>query len=179
MPRVTEILTERLRMRRARPNDLDAIHAIMSDPETMRFWSSPPHAELQETERWLNSMIEGDRTGQSDEFVLEHLGVVIGKLGAWRLPEIGFFLHRDWLGRGLATEALQRFIAHAQQEGLGYLTADVDPRNAACLRLLARCGFSETGRKSGTYVVAGQTCDSVYLRRELHAPSQSAEGRDP
>ena len=178
MRRLTEIRTERLRMRRVRPDDLDAIHRIMSDPETMRFWSSPPHAMRVETERWLDSMIEGDRTGQSDEFILEHLGMVIGKLGAWRLPEIGFFLHRDCWGRGLATEALQRFISYAAVRSVEYLTADVDPRNTSCLQLLAKCGFVETGRKSATYVVAGQACDSVFLRCELQVPARREKGRD-
>jgi [ribosomal protein S5]-alanine N-acetyltransferase len=178
MRRATELRTERLRMRRVRGDDLDAIHGIMSDPGTMRFWSSPPHATRAETERWLASMIEADRTGQGDEFVLEHRGVVIGKLGVWRLPEIGFFLCRDCWGLGLATEALQRFISYARGHGVECLTADVDPRNSACLRLLAKCGFIETGRNSATYVVAGQPCDSVYLRRELSAPESSTVGRD-
>jgi RimJ/RimL family protein N-acetyltransferase len=178
MRRATEIHTERLRMRRVRADDLDAIHGIMSDPETMRFWSSPPHATRDETERWLTSMIEAEPSGKSDEFILEHLGLVVGKLGAWRLPEIGFFVRRDCWGEGFATEALQRFISYAREQGVECLTADVDPRNAACLRLLAKCGFIETGRKSATYHVAGQPCDSVFLRYELQAPAPSEMGRD-
>lgn len=165
--RADEIYTERLRMRRVRPDDLDAIHGIMSDPETMRFWSTPPHATLEETEPWFASMLEGDRAGDSDEFILEHQGVVIGKLGAWRLPEIGFLVRRDHWGRGLASEALTRFISYAQDLDLGCLMADVDPRNTACLRVLAKCGFHETGRANATYVVGGQTCDSVFLKLEL------------
>lgn len=174
--RPAEIHTERLRMRRVRADDLDAVHDIMSDPETMRFWSSPPHAKRDETERWLTSMIEADQTGQGDEFVLEYQGTVVGKLGAWRLPEIGFFLRRDCWGLGLATEALQRFISHAAEQRVACLTADVDPRNTACLRLLAKCGFVETGRKSATYVIDGQPCDSVFLRRDLQACVPSDNG---
>ncbi|WP_283937978.1 GNAT family N-acetyltransferase [Sphingomonas caseinilyticus] len=155
-------------MRRVRSADIDAIHAIMSDAETMRFWSSPPHSTLAETEKWLASMIEADRAGESDEFILEHQGRVIGKLGAWRHPEIGFFLDRDYWGRGLASEALLQFINYARDLGLNCLTADVDPRNTACLHLLAKCGFHETGRQSATYVVDGQACDSVYLKVDLY-----------
>jgi RimJ/RimL family protein N-acetyltransferase len=166
---LAEIYTERLRMRRVRPEDVEAIHGIMSDPETMRFWSSPPHKTLEETEQWFASMVEGDRSGASDEFIIEHQGVVIGKLGAWRLPEIGFFIRRDCWGSGLASEALRRFISYAQDLDLDCLTADVDPRNTACLRVLAKCGFRETGRASATYVVDGQACDSVFLKLELKA----------
>lgn len=165
--RADVIYTKRLRMRRVQLGDLNAIHGIMSEPETMRFWSTPPHATLEETERWFASMLEGDRAGDSDEFILEHQGDVIGKLGAWRLPEIGFLIRRDHWGRGLASEALTRFISYAQDLDLGCLTADVDPRNTACLRVLAKCGFHETGRAKATYVVGGQTCDSVFLKLGL------------
>jgi ribosomal-protein-alanine N-acetyltransferase len=43
------------------------------------------------------------------------------------------------------------------------ITADVDPRNEASLRLLTRLGFVETGRASATYEVEGEISDSVYL----------------
>lgn len=174
--RLTEMHTGRLRMRRVRTDDLDAIHAIMSDPETMQFWSTPPHARREETEKWLASMLQADQAGESDEFILEHQGVVIGKLGAWRLPEIGFFLRRDFWGHGLASEALTRFIGHMQDMRLECLTADVDPRNTACLRLLAKCGFRETGRANATYVVDGQVCDSVFLKLELNVADTSIGG---
>lgn len=165
--RADEIYSKRLRLRRVRLDDLAAIHGIMSDRETMRFWSTPPHRSLEETERWLASMLEADRAGDSDEFILEHLGIVIGKLGAWRLPEIGFFVRRDCWGQGFASEALRCFISYVEELGLERLTADVDPRNIACLRMLARCGFHETGRASATYMVDGQACDSVFLKLDL------------
>lgn len=174
--RADQIHSERLRMRRVRPDDLGAIHGIMSDPETMRFWSTPPHATLDETERWFASMLEADLAGDSDEFILEHQGVVIGKLGAWRLPEIGFFIHRECWGQGFASEALRRFIGYAQQLDLECLTADVDPRNTACLRVLAKCGFRETGRASATYMVDGLACDSVFLKLGLNGADTSIRG---
>ncbi len=43
------------------------------------------------------------------------------------------------------------------------VVAEVDPRNAASLRLLARLGFRETGRASRTLRVGDEWCDSVYL----------------
>jgi len=164
--RATELITPRLRLRRARADDLEAIHAIMADAETMRYWSTPPHASLEETQLWLDGMLFDD-PAQGDEFVLEHEGVMIGKLGAWRLPEIGFFLRRDHWGRGFASEALEGFVSYIAARGATYLTADVDPLNKASLMLLTRAGFRETGRAAGTYDVGGRPCDSVYLRLDL------------
>ena len=160
---MTEIVTPRLRLRRAHADDLEAIHAILSHPDAMRFWSTPPHSDLEQTRAWLADMIAADPT-LSDDFVIERDGAVIGKAGCWRLPEIGYILHPDHWGQGLAREALTAAIAHVFATfPLPVLEADVDPRNTRSLALLARLGFTETGRAERTIQVAGEWCDSVYL----------------
>ena len=162
-----EIITERLRMRRARMSDLPAIHGLLSDPRNMRFWSTPPHASLDQSDKWLRSMVEADPS-ESDDFVIELDGRVVGKLGCWRLPEIGFMIGADETGRGLASEAMAAFLDRRRQIGEPRrLTADVDPRNIASLRLLTGQGFVETGRAKGAWIVGGEVCDSVYLALEL------------
>src|SRR5215203_2257928 len=87
-----EIRTERLLLRRARIEDAIAMHAIMSDPQAMRYWSTPPHASMAETERWIASMI----AAASDDFIVTLDGALIGKLGAWKLPEFGFLIDRAY-----------------------------------------------------------------------------------
>ena len=159
----TTIRTERLLLRRARESDLAALHAIMSDAEAMQFWSTPPHADLEATRQFLAQMIDAP-AGISDDFIIEREGATIGKLGAWRLPEIGYLLSRSEWGKGYAFEALQGFIRHAFAGPLEHLTADVDPLNVRSLALLARAGFRETGRAQRTWNVGGQWADSVYLR---------------
>lgn len=118
--RPAEIRTKRLVMRRATAGDLDAIFEIMSDPETMRYWSTPPHCSREISARWLDSMIKADRSARSDEFILEYEGRVIGKLGAWRPPEIGFFVHREYWGRALPRK---RFSSSSSMPGGGSLLA--------------------------------------------------------
>ena len=157
------IRTNRLLLRRATMDDLTAIHAILSDPQGMRYWSSLPHATLDQSVDWLRSMVEAD-PANSDDFVVERDGAVIGKLGCWALPEIGFNFVRATWGQGYASEAMAAFIDRRRALGSPEaLTADVDPRNAASLRLLARHGFVETGRASGTWQVGDELCDSIYL----------------
>jgi len=41
-----EIRTPRLILRSARPDDLDAMHAVLSDSRATRWWSTPPHETL-------------------------------------------------------------------------------------------------------------------------------------
>jgi len=160
---MTDIFTARLRLRRAAPDDLDAVHALLSDPAGMRYWSTPPHDDIEQTRVWLAAMIERSAENGCD-FIVEHEGRVIGKAGCFEPPEVGFIFRREVWGRGLASEALAAVIARAFEIGAcDVLKADVDPRNAASLKLLARHGFRETGRAERTLLVGGEWCDSIYL----------------
>ena len=157
------IQTPRLTLRHAQPDDLEAVHAIMSDPQVLRYWSTPPHESIEQTREWLDSMIVRNQEGSPD-FLIEHEGRVIGKMGAYCMPEFGFYLARDAQGQGFAREAMDAFIAHVFAGSADYLIADVDPRNDASLKLLKGSGFVETGREERTWHVGGEWCDSVYLR---------------
>jgi [ribosomal protein S5]-alanine N-acetyltransferase len=161
-----EIRTERLLLRRARYDDAVAMHRIMSDPLAMRYWSNPPHKTLDETQRWMASMVEAD-PAKSDDFVVTLEGELIGKFGAWKLPEFGFLIHPAQWGQGYASEAMAAFIQHRRDRGATELTADVDPRNLASIMLLIRHGFMEIGRATGTWQVGDELCDSIYYRLEF------------
>jgi RimJ/RimL family protein N-acetyltransferase len=129
----------------------------------MRYWSTLAHADIEETRRWLADMIAVD-PAISEEFVIEYRGRAIGKAGCWRLPEVGFILHPDFWGQGLAKEALGAVIARVfERFAVEALIADVDPRNERCLGLLRRFGFAETHRAARTYRLGDEWCDSVYL----------------
>lgn len=160
------IRTARLTLRRATWDDLDATHRLFSNPVVMRYWSRPEHETLEETRRWLRELVEPGP--DSLDFLIEKDGVVIGKAGAWRLPEIGYLLHPDHWGQGLAQEAMTALIAHLHRirPELTHLIAEVDPRNTASLRLLTRLGFVETGRAERTMQWRDEWCDSIYLRRD-------------
>lgn len=166
------IRTARLVLRQATWEDLDAVHRLMSDPRVMRYWSRPEHQTLEETRRWLGFLV--DRAADSRDWLIEKDGAVIGKAGAWQLPEVGFLLDPDFWGQGLAQEAMVAVIGALEAEfpALDVLTAEVDPRNAASLRLLAKLGFCETHRAERTLLWRDEWCDSVYLARQR--PSHGA-----
>mgnify|MGYP001765438105 CR=1 FL=1 len=154
--------------------DLDAVHALLSDPRLMRYWSTPEHESPEQTRVWLSGMVEAGEASdaalargeplKSDDFLIEHAGRVVGKAGAWRLPEIGFMLAHDLHGRGLMREALAAVIPHLfATHRLERLTAEADPRNSASIALLARLGFRETHRAERTLLWRDEWCDSVYF----------------
>lgn len=159
-----EIETDRLLLRRATMDDLAAFHAILSNPQATAFWSTPPHSDIEQSREWLQGMVDIP-PGEGEDFVVEHQGSVIGKAGLFRFPEIGFIFHPRTWGFGFAAEALRPVLGRAfHVHRLEAVEADVDPRNAASLRLLAKLGFVEVGRRERTWLIGDEWCDSVDLR---------------
>ena len=151
-------------------DDLEAMHAVLSDPLATRYWSTLPHEDLEQTRAWLESMASAP-PDESDDFVVERNGRVIGKAGFWRLPEIGFILHPDHWGQGIAFEALSPLIPRAfARFRVEKLVADVDPANDASIRLLGKLGFREVRREKNTWNIGGKWHDSVFLELPRPAP---------
>ena len=118
---VDEVGTERLLLRRATMADAPAMFRIMSDVRAMRYWSSLPHVELAQTEAWLRTMVDVD-PATSDDFIVTLDGKLIGKLGAWQLPEVGFMIDPAVWGRGYASEGLAAFITRHRALGSTHLS---------------------------------------------------------
>ena len=104
--------TERLLLREFVPGDVDALAAVISDPETMRFYPQP------RDRAGVESWIERNRRRYRDDghglwaMILKSSGEVIGDCGLTRQTvdgvdeiEIGYHVRRDLWGRGFAPEA--------------------------------------------------------------------------
>lgn len=164
------IRTERLVLREVRGDDLEALHAVFSDPAAMRYWSHPAHETTAKTRQTLMNM----RASHSEtglEFVVTHAGEVIGKAGMWRAGEIGYILRPDTWGQGFGTEAVGAVVEAAfdRNPDLAAITAEIDPRNLASAALLARLGFREVDRIEKAVEIAGEWCDSAFWRLDRPA----------
>jgi [ribosomal protein S5]-alanine N-acetyltransferase len=160
------IRTERLILRRAQADDLADLHDVMRRPEAMAYWSTPPHPDMATTQVWLDRKLAED-PGASVEFVVEYQDRAIGTAGGGILPEVGYILHPEFWGMGLAHEAMQAVIAYAfAHHPVDHLMADVDPRNAASIKLLKRLGFALSGHEDNTFCIAGEWVHSDYYRLE-------------
>ena len=60
--------------------------------------------------------------------------------------EVGYWIGREFWGRGVATRALSVFLELVPERPL---YAGVVPHNAASIRVLEKCGFTVTGREDG------------------------------
>lgn len=160
---MVELRTCRLILRRPQLSDVDALHTVFGDAETMQYWSTLPHTQVEKTRAFVEAM-QRQHDALGSEFVVEYEGTAIGKAGLWSPPEIGFIFSRSIWGQGLGREAASAVITHGfAQMDLDQITADVDPRNARSVRLLGTLGFRETGRAKATFMLGDQVCDSVYF----------------
>lgn len=166
------IRTDRLILRHARPQDLEALHEAFSDPRAMRYWSGPAHHDIAQTGRILKTLIAPDPDRQ-EEYVLECDGRCIGKAGVWHRPEVGYMVVPAFWGRGFAFEALSAILprAFARWPEQAHLTAELDPRNEASSRLLEKLGFVCTGVEEKNFLYGGvEWTDTAYYR--LDRPDQ-------
>lgn len=170
--RLSTLSGERFQVRELGDDDLPALLAIWGDPEVMRFMGRPPLAELADAALFLSDVRRGVRQGTLFEWGVAPLagGPAIGTVALtgldWqhRRGEIGFALAREHWGRGVMSEAVPLLLDHAFGElRLHRVEADVDPRNAASLRLLERLGFVREGLLRERYLVADEAQDAVFL----------------
>lgn len=163
---MTDLRTSRLLLRPPSRADLDALHAVYSDAEVMRYWSTPPHDDPATTRAHLDAMV-ARQSEPTQYFVIERNGRAIGCAGVHDGDEIGFLLAREHWRQGLMSEALGALIPYFFETlGFARLTADADPRNDGSTALLNSVGFVETGRAERTFFINGEWSDSVYFTLE-------------
>jgi RimJ/RimL family protein N-acetyltransferase len=162
--------TPRLELRPLVETDVPALFAIYSNPEAMRYWSRGPMTDIKEAADLLDEIDRLCGAGTLYEWGIARRedDRVIGTCTLHRIErdhrraEIGYILHRDFWGRGLAHEALVALVGHAfGAMALHRLEADIDPRNAASIRLVERLGFKLEGHLRERYRVGGEVQDSL------------------
>ncbi len=68
--------------------------------------------------------------------------------------EVGYWLGRDFCGKGIATEALAKFLGEVPERPL---VAHVAEHNLASRRVLEKCGFNHSGGDPAFGTLDGET----------------------
>ncbi len=80
--------------------------------------------------------------------------------------ELGFILHPDAWGQGIATQPVTRVVQHAfETRGIRRIHADIDPDNAASIALIKKLGFAYEGLLRGTWETHLGVRDSAIYSR--------------
>jgi len=142
--------TERVLLREFVPDDIDALAAVISDPETMRFYPEP------RDRAGVESWIERNRRRYRDDghglwaMVLKSSGEVVGDCGLTRQTvdgtdetEIGYHVRRDLWGRGLAPEAAGACRDYGfERLGVERLISLIRPENLPSRRVAQKVGLT-------------------------------------
>lgn len=179
---MSEMLTQRLRLRPLVPGDAPALAAYRSDPTVARFqpWITP--FTVTDAEMLIEELSQSDPTQPGwFQYAVELLadGTVIGDLGV-RLhknkmqAEIGFTIAADQQGNGYGPEAVSKMLDHLFTDvGLHKISAECDARNGASAHLLQRVGFRQEGLlRSNTFLKDEWTDDMLFgLLADEYAPT--------
>jgi RimJ/RimL family protein N-acetyltransferase len=147
------LVTPRLRLRPFAEDDVPALHALMQDPEVMRYVGDRRVPTLPETWRAVAGWIGHWALRGYGIWAIEEResGAVVGRAGViypvdWPSPEVGYLLGRDWWGRGYATEAGGAAMDWGFTTiGFDRLISLIDPANAASIAVAERLGETFDG----------------------------------
>lgn len=164
------LATRRLLMRRFRADDASTLASYRSDPAVARYqsWSSP--FSVEQAIASVGEFAAGDPLQPgwfqyAVERTCDHS--LVGDVGVrlhdnLRQAEVGVTMGAAFQGRGYATEALRRVLAHLfTDRGLHKVSAECDARNTASAALLLRLGFHQEGHLRAHTWIKGEWTDDL------------------
>jgi RimJ/RimL family protein N-acetyltransferase len=166
------IETARLLLRPFLADDLDGLHAIESRSDVTRYLYWGPRSRdqvrdvIQTRTRQSNLEREGDSLVLA--MVLRESGVLVGDVNLiWlsrghRQGEIGFVLHPDYHGRGLAREGVMEMLRLGFDAlGLHRVIGRCDGRNKASARLMEHLGMRLEAHLRENEFLDGEWCSEL------------------
>ncbi len=152
-------------VREVEDDDLPAFFEQQRDPEAVRMAAFASRDREAFDAHWARIRGEPDvllRTIVADGRVA---GNVVSFVRDGRTM-VGYWLGREFWGRGIATRALRQFLA---QQAVRPLYADVATHNLGSIRVLEKCGFAVIGEEVIPAAAAGAEEAVPELIMELRA----------
>ncbi|GGX74054.1 N-acetyltransferase GCN5 [Streptomyces minutiscleroticus] len=135
-------MSDQVRLRDVVPADLEEFFAQEHDPEAVQRSKFPPREREAFMTHWATKVL-GDPTVFVQAITVD--GELAGNAVAWwdeGRRFIGYWLGRQYWGRGIGTRALTLFL---EREKARPLYADPHAGNTGSVRLLEKHGFRRTG----------------------------------
>ena len=144
--------TERLRLRKAKLSDAEAIfRQYAEDPQVIKYVSWRAHRNLDETREYMRMCMMAWDVAKAFHWVIETrddkevIGMIIARVNAEKW-ELGFVLAQAYWGRGYMTEAVKALIAWAlKQNEIFRVWAVCDIDNKASARVMEKAGMVREG----------------------------------
>ena len=127
--------------------DLPILFEHQADPVANGMAAFPPRDRSAFTAHWTK--ILGDETVITKTILWN--GIVAGNVVSFErlgVQEVGYWIGREYWGKGIATKALSQFLGHVETRPL---YARVAKNNIASIRVLEKCGFEISDENIGSF----------------------------
>jgi RimJ/RimL family protein N-acetyltransferase len=151
--------TSDVRLRDVTESDLPVFFAHQLDPDANRMAALTARDRAAFMAHWANILDDGTIAKKT---VLVDGQVAGNVLSFDRLGEreVGYWIGREYWGKGVATRALAAFL---EEEPTRPLYARVAKENVGSIRVLEKCGFTIVGEDRGDADGRGPTVEEVIL----------------
>jgi [ribosomal protein S5]-alanine N-acetyltransferase len=152
-PRSLIARTRRLCLRELTVDDLDAMCAFWTDPDTLVHWPKTP--TRQDVTGIIARQLMSYVANGFGAWAVESLGDgrLIGDCGLWAqqldgapVVELGYHFRRDVWGNGYASEAARAALAQARARGIERVHAFILPANLESQRVARAIGMRVVGQ---------------------------------
>lgn len=165
------IETERLVLRPYAEGDLPRQVELANDEKVLRMTGSMPYPYTEaDARKWLQTHADDIAKGTHYPFAIcDPEQGLIGYVGLFLrdngLYELGYWIAREWWGKGVASESCAAALQWAREKlGLRVAQAKVFTDNPASVRVLEKLGFLRTGvREQGFSTARGAAVPSESL----------------
>ena len=132
-------MTERVRLRNIEPNDLPVFYEQQLDPDATHMAAFPSRDRASFDAHWEKNIL-GNPDAIAQTILFD--GEVAGNIGSW--PQdgnrlVGYWIGKEYWGKGVATHALLAFLHLVTHRPLH---AHVVKHHVGSIRVLEKCGFS-------------------------------------
>ena len=132
-------MKDEVRLRNVEPNDLPIFFEHQLDPVATRMAAFPSRDRAAFDAHWQKNIL-GNPDAIAQTILVD--GAVAGNIGSWwqeGVRLVGYWIGREYWGRGVATRALAAFLDLVKDRPLH---AHVVKHNVGSIRVLEKCGFS-------------------------------------
>jgi RimJ/RimL family protein N-acetyltransferase len=130
-------VTPAVRLRSVDERDLVVFFDHQADPQAVEMAAFPARDKDQFAAHWAR--VRADDSVVARTIVVD--GLVAGNIGSWQQDGqqlLGYWVGREWWGRGVATQAVALLV---DELSLRPLYAHVARHNVGSIRVLEKCGF--------------------------------------
>ena len=168
-----ELESERLHLKKLRPQDASGIRYLRSHPKVMTYMDADVHETLDISQSFIAENLERyqQQRGLFWTIFEKATSKFVGDFAFWNIvtdhhrAEIGYTLKPEFWGKGYMSEAMNRLLRFGFENlQLHRVEADINPANESSRKLLLKAGFQKEA-----YFRENRYFNGKYIDSEIYA----------